>query len=843
MTLRNPLGSFSALSMAASPEALVGIAVVAGVTVTVAAATYTYKAYKNYEEKKHREAIETINRLHEKHLTRIPVFDNHEIRGFPPIFKLDPDKSSSEVESMHFTDEQVRDIGTTLPRCADIVLSNYREYVLDAILKLKEYYFSRKDHTDITAGVLSYLLHLLESKCLNFEGYDYDIAYLNAITNFINAYASLQDRENSQHFSRLSPVHAYLRNAQQELERHKDALSLNDMVIELRESCIAHNTQLIKSLAKMVVKEKHWDLVDLVTMDELSRGLLRRKYIHSEIKGLVLTSDHEVDIPDSVFRKWVESLAKYYLQTLEPDTQLACGDIMTVEQMFALPDLQRLDQLRHGSYHFRSDEAKEMRLLEDQMQDLRHQFKKCRNFLTTRQDPETVNSTPKYIPVDSDVDLYNRSQVIAQFAAIIHQSISLQYLSTHLLKSIKQLGEIYVKNPQHFSRIFNVLSLLCKQIKSGIDSAREMFVKIQQANRNAMQLTDQELFPEQVKGFLDSTRVVISNLDKRIREYRDWVPKSQQEPTVESVKHEMFEVAVVLARMYHMQPDAIACQNSDRSLSRPKTTASSSQPQAHAKKQHHKKGKTDKDDKKAIRQSRDDSRVSTQVPSASSSGLHHDEPGTGSRTEPEDEITRALQEIEGHLHDEKTADQGNKALSAGEKSEPISLLSSINIDLRAIKTRIAEIRDREVQVETHAEGLQTIINEMTAYTRLQAVLAGVRDQLTLQLNQTEPFTDANSKTDLEANLAFTLNICKRMLDILKLDKPQRSEQAKLLITDLGSRLQDFGRLIQHSPHAGGSQSVTDMGLFRQNSQALLRATELEQITALLAENKRALVNQ
>lgn len=282
MTMRNPLGSIAALSIAATTS------------------IFIYKEYKEYEEKKYRLQIEEINRLHKKYLSRI-VVDDGEIKGFPSIFKL-PENSGAKAESMHLTQEEVEDVGSTLPRGTDVALSKYRRLILSAILKLKDYYISRSEKTDITAGVLSYLLYMLEQKCLNFAGYPYDIPYLNAMTHFINAFASMKDSENTQHFSRLQPIYSYLLAAQQYLEKHKESLSLEEMLSELRDSCESFSNTMIRNLGKLINKNQYWELMPTVALDELSHGLLRKKYIHTEVKSIVLTSDDEIKIKNSILK-------------------------------------------------------------------------------------------------------------------------------------------------------------------------------------------------------------------------------------------------------------------------------------------------------------------------------------------------------------------------------------------------------------------------------------------------------------------------------------------------------------------------------------------------------------
>lgn len=570
MAFRNPLGSISALSLAATPEALIPAAIVAGAAVTVGATAATYKAYKDYEEKKHRNAIERINRLHEIHLAKIRIHDYNEIQGFPPLFKLIPGKDSSSVESMHMTEDQIRKIGTVLPSGSDIALSTYREAISDAISKLKAYYFSRKEKNDITAGVTCYLLYMLETKCLNFAGYTYDIAYLNAISNFIIAYASNEGRENSQHFSRLGPVYQDLISAKQMLEEHKLKLSLEDLLTELKDACNYKSKQLIRLMAKIIVKDKYWELIDTVTMTELRDGILRREYIKSEIKGLVFKKDDEVKLDESIFRNWLTSLANFYVQTLDPDSKIVAKEIKSPTKLFAVPNYARLVELKQNKKNLSKEHKEELKLLEDDFEKTSNAFLEHHNFLTTKLDPKSKNKDAKMMPVTDPADIATRLQVFSNFATLLHQIISLQHLCTHILKSTKQLGELYVKNPHHFVRVFLVLDELCNLIKDNITQSKNDLTEIQKSDMNTLQLESQEVLPNLINELLDSAFSSVSTLGAKIKDYRYRVANNlnPNEPTYHSVKLEMFEVTGLLAKIYNITTEP------------PKATDSLSQPES-----------------------------------------------------------------------------------------------------------------------------------------------------------------------------------------------------------------------------------------------------------------------
>lgn len=604
MTFRNPLGSISALSLAANPAELIPAAVVAGAAITVGATVATYKAYKDYEEKKQRAAIEKINQLHEIHLAKIRIPDFNEIQGFPPLFKLAPGKDSSAVESMHMTEDQVRQIGTVLPSGSDIALATYREAVSDAIAKLKAYYFSRKDKNDITAGVICYLLYMLETKCLNFAGYTYDIAYLNAISNFITAYASSEGRENSQHFSRLGPVYQDLVTAKQLLEEHKIKLSLEDMLSELKDACNYKSKQLIRLMAKVIVKDKYWELIETVTMGELKDGILRREYIKSEVKGVVFKKDDEIKVDDSIFRTWLTSLANFYVQTLDPDSKIISKEIKSPAKLFAVPNYARLTELTtrrkltKDEKEKLTDEQKEtLKREKEELKQLEEDFKKTseaflehKNFLTTKLDPKTKNKDARMIPVTDQNEIAQRLQVFANFATLLHQIISLQHLCTHILKSTKQLGELYVKSPHHFVRVFTVLDELCNLIKDNVTKSKKDLTAIQKTDLNTLQLEQHEVLPNQINELLDAAFGSISTLGSRIKDYRYRVANklNPNEATFHSVKLEMFEVTGLLAKIYSISTDTAKKEETlMRSESSEQKTEKSKHRHSHKRKEDH----------------------------------------------------------------------------------------------------------------------------------------------------------------------------------------------------------------------------------------------------------------
>ena len=840
MFLTNQLGSVSALSMAANPAALPVLAAVAGIGITVGAAAFVYHEYKEYEEKKHKEEIDNINRLHKKYLARISVPDYNEIQGFPAIFVIPEKKDAKDVaaiQSMHLTDEQIRDIGNTMPRGTDIVLCTYRQQVLSAILKLKEYYFSRSTKTDITAGVIGYLLYMLETKCLNFEGYAYDIAYLNAITNFINAFASVKNTEKSQHFSRLQPVYSYLLSAKQTLEKHKEALSLEEIIGELRDSCENYNNQLLRCLVKMVSKNKYWELTQTVAIDELEQGLLRRKYIQAEVKSLVLKSDDEVKLPDSIFKFWVKALTEFFLKTLNPDNSLTSKDIVSPTALFALPDIDRLPKYNHDLEKSKKpkENSIEVEMIEKELKGISNVFKKCQNFITTRVEQKNRADAPKFVAVTDPHELINRSKVLADFATLIHELISLQYLSAQLLKSIKQLGEIYVKNPRHFCNIFHILENVCDQLKDRLEKTQNDFVTIQQANNNAMQLESKEVFPGQVKDVLNATYAMINRLGTSVKQYRIKVAKNinNNEPTMESVKHEMFEAAKLLASTYQLQNKMPKHKTEDNNIKR--LSAAPLQPaQVPAV------APTPEVKPPVVVIARKP--LPTPPPSRKPSVIPNDASKAPVLLFP---INPAITDIKKHaddvvvnppvvvpppvpapapvieipqaIHNETNAVA--EIISAPENKDPDRVLKKTGAMLDNIHKRIEEIQNTEKPEEHKAAEFKQEIN---AYNNLYNDLTAIVRKASALVNESNKTQERNNKTGLM--LELTLHLCMQTEDFLQLDKEYRIKNAKIFAKYIHDQLVNPRNnfIDQHySSISRAAYSISGSSLFATDSRKKL----------------------
>lgn len=539
----NPLekcGSNIAMSLAANPELLPVVIGVAGTALTIGAAVFVYTSFKNYEEKKHLAEIKAINALHAQFLEKMPIGNHNTIRGFPPIFQLKKQEGEGEhytIDSMHFTEAEVEAIGQNTTEGADIALSGYRQSILNAVLKLKEYYIAHPNKIGTTAGVLCYLMYMLESKCLHFEGYDYDIAYVKGLLKFVDGYALKEDSQYSQHYSRLTPVHAYLQEALEQLEKHKETLLLEERFAELRKTAADTANELIRSFAALIIPEEKQPLTKTATIQELQSAILRQEYIKtsagiSKWRFSVRTDDREM-VPTSPFQKWLAELADYYLKALDPDSDLT--DVRAPEVMFAYPNPLTTPNLT-------PEQKKDWVAIENL-------FKHCKNFVTTKATfPNKKSDTPEFVPVTETKDMIPRIQVLVYYGALIHKLISLLRLSTHLIKSLKQLGEIYIKDPHHFRKIFAVLNALCDDIKVAIKAMKDGFIAIQNSNKRAILLKHPTALLDAIHTALDSLNTTLKEEHESITQYRATI--SPNDPTIATVRKEIHDVAESLAKLY-----------------------------------------------------------------------------------------------------------------------------------------------------------------------------------------------------------------------------------------------------------------------------------------------------
>ncbi|MBI2785316.1 MAG: hypothetical protein HYX60_02995 [Legionella longbeachae] len=536
--------SLNALSLS-SPTTLAGLAMAGGVfaiLATAAAASAIHKEWEEYKNSVHKAQIEEINRIYKKRLEKIESPNGTFLQGFPSIFIFNKDNKT--VDSLHYNIDEIDEIGKNPPHI-ESVLASYREDILDAIRGLKEYYKDRgsKKYNDITSGVLSYLLNMLQNKCLGFEGYNNDIAYLDALTRFIDDYASLKGSKKTQHFSRLKPVYASLKTAKHKLERHQKSMPLRELVNELRETCIINSNNLLRLLIKMIIPTEQTDLGVSVTYKNLKKGILRGQYIRSEINGKIVWSwDSEIDLPESIFFNWIIGLAKYYKRALKPTSILQKTNTLQPEEFF------RFSKWAQSLLQQENTSIKDKIKLHYELGLIRSIFKHSPNFINTKLGGDKKEQ--EYVPVKSDQETLERIEYIADFAHLIHAIISLQACCAHLISSIDQVGAIYINDPQHFNRIFSGLETLCKLIKTDLDKNRQNFLKIAKANKNTMRFAKEGILPDDVEHTFKAVDHMLVNLGQKVTGYKNHHAESIETATKAAIT-DILAVTQFFIEMYY----------------------------------------------------------------------------------------------------------------------------------------------------------------------------------------------------------------------------------------------------------------------------------------------------
>lgn len=234
-------------------------------------------------------------------------------------------------------------------------------------------------------------------------------------------------------------------------------------------------------------------------------------------------------------------MSDYYLRSLSIELGPEEEQIHSPKDFFSF--LNKANTTLARKIFSRSKETEEINA---QIKLIRKVFSDSGNFISTRYN----TLTKKFEVINDSLLLIDRSLVMAKIAILAHEIISLQYLCTHLLKSIQLLGDIYVNNPKHFSKIFYVLDQLCALIQENVLSTKKAFQIIQEGNDSNMQIEEKELFPHQIKDLLESIFGEIKDLGEQVKECRQMALKSINPNTIQSVNYEMLEIAMTLSKMY-----------------------------------------------------------------------------------------------------------------------------------------------------------------------------------------------------------------------------------------------------------------------------------------------------
>ncbi|CEG56512.1 hypothetical protein [Legionella fallonii] len=542
-------------------------AAVGGFIVGKAIVQITHKEWKAYKEKQHKEKIEAVNKIHKQTLCNLTISNGTPIPALPQIFQFKEDNKT--VESLHYNQDELDDIGVVPPE-APLELTPYWQYILDAILKLKAYYNDLADKDDITAGVLSYLLNILQNRCLSFAGYEYDITYLHALISFVNNYASMENTEHSQHFSRLMDVYTPLKYAVQELEKHKESMSFKDMVEEARNACLDTNNQLIRLMVRIIMPEKYDHLIDTVTHTELKQDIIRKKYVDKEKWGIIFKSKPEIDLPNSIFHDWIMGLSHYFLEAQNPSDIIKGQPIIRPNELFAfinwarevkahpLPEKTNNPRYQEEKKQYDKDRKK----LHETLNLIYKVFTHAPCFVNSKL--SSSKKKDEFVVVKEENELLIAVEFIAQFGHLIHGIISLQGLCTELSKSIQELGLDFFDNQQNFDRMLTAFNELKAIIQADLNNMEEKMLAIDKANKNVMRIAYKIELQNQMEKALKAVRSRLLYLADKVTHYKNKYPKTQEESI-----QEILSAADFFSRIYKESPSLPTKSTTDSTIPLP----------------------------------------------------------------------------------------------------------------------------------------------------------------------------------------------------------------------------------------------------------------------------------
>jgi hypothetical protein len=501
------LGFIAAATPSAIPETAAGVTA-AAVAIASAAILFIYSIYEHYEEKKHAEAIKLIEGLHQEELAKISIPECNIVTGFPPIFQKD---SEGKYNAMTMTDAQVSRIASDALRTpTDINLVAYRHHIIRAIEALKKYYFLHQEKTGLTVQVILYLINVLE-KLLEFQGYAFDIAYINKLCNFICKYASSKGKQ-SEHFTCLNPVFRHLQYAMQKLIAHKETRSQEEMIGELRGTCMFYIDKSIRALTKFAVPHTEWRDIDTADPYQLRDGIYSSEYIKRY--SITHWTHEKKSLPQECqLSNIISKLTYYFLETLDCKKQ----PYIPVWQISILSELPE-DALINIHAIFEAEPEK--------------------NPHKPIHDPETIQLM----------------ETLSQFAKLIHYMISFLYFLNELTKMIKNIGSAEADNPERCKRIYALHEILSDQIRIQAEIIEKAFIAINRQNNNQMRIAEKECFLRDLLQMIKEIKLTIDSQSDAIHERRIALEKKYGEALNNAIAREnMAEVVKQIEMVYNIK--------------------------------------------------------------------------------------------------------------------------------------------------------------------------------------------------------------------------------------------------------------------------------------------------
>jgi len=496
---------------------------------------FGYHEYKEKKLLKKMKVIEEINNLRDVYLANIRLNScTANTITLPKIFIFDDSANPKSVQLFHMTDAIMDDISNSLTKYDDVQLLSYGHHIANAIRGLKIFYktrlqrwwWRRGSRDDVTSSVLCYLIEVLNTHCLKFEGCEADIAYVGAIAEFINAFASLHGK-GSERFKLLTRVYSNLIRAQGILREHSLTLTLEEQISELVPKCLHTTEALIKAFCKLVTPNKNWIYIEEAELEWLARGIIKPSY---QYKGPLGLTHHVKEIPvsDSIIKDWMVRCCTDHLLSFKIDSNLTDNELFIDDKKYSPADLNK-----------------------KQLGKLKKVFADCENFLTVIAVDKNIYAINKSIEhISESVEVKARTEIFADFAVLIDKLISLQYFCSHLWKRIQQLGEIYIDNPHHLSYTFIVLKGVGQHVSDLSQALTDKLIAYSKQNNDVMFMTNQQKLCSDICKLLNEVQNGISRSIKLIIARHNKTPESKTSVLIDAEKEKMLKIASQIAKEY-----------------------------------------------------------------------------------------------------------------------------------------------------------------------------------------------------------------------------------------------------------------------------------------------------
>jgi len=434
--------------------------------------------------------IADINELHALYLT-----------DMLPIFNKDG-KDKKDFASINFTRAAMDDLrqkafaGQEDPR-----LQIYKEEILGAISLFITYYDRIKgdagtqeaNKTNITMAIIDYYLHILE-QCLGFSGTPSNIALIEKLQIFINAFADMPGDDHDQRFSAFSPIFQKLKNARIELLEHQNDKTQMQLIGEAQSLSHAYVDQSLKIAVQMIIPVSEWPLLENVSMSILKDGHLALEQTMLGFLGIHQTiAQHDLPQMKSPLTKRVIRLIQFHWASMKSSSPT----IPSIEEI-AFPGV----------------------ITEEEINLVRMHFKTCPNLFTAK---TIMNADGK--PVEQPV--LETSEIRDRMKGVFSQrnmDIYLEILRRVIMTNMTILGNIFgslsVDDAKNYGELYGTFNACCDRLCLYSNALFTSFELLQKENLVPMKPFSMQMFEHKFEKILSGHASMIASDKTLIRERR-----------------------------------------------------------------------------------------------------------------------------------------------------------------------------------------------------------------------------------------------------------------------------------------------------------------------------------